>query len=76
MDYDAEQEELIFFVGEFWLSGGLEKREAKTSLEGRRFEVSAAMIRENLAFIEIYRPTFPPSFTQKEVLIIGSASDN
>ena len=47
VDYDAEVEELIFFVGEADYQAEIEKRGFKTSFEERQYGISATMIREN-----------------------------
>ena len=73
--YDAEREELIFFVGESDYQAELVKRGFETCLEERQFGISATMIRENpsLYWKYIAQP-FRRHFTKK-VLIMGSASN-
>ena len=75
MGYDAEREELIFFVGEADYQAELEKRGFKTSFEERQFGISATMIRENPSrYWKYIAQPFRRHFTKK-VLIMGSASN-
>ena len=73
--YDAEGEELIFFVGESDYQAELAKRGFETCLEERQFGISATMIRENPSHYWKYMAQpFRRHFTKK-VLIMGSASN-
>ena len=75
VSYDAEREELIFFVGEADYQEELEKRAFKTSLQERQFGISATMIRENPSrYWKYIAQPFRRHFTKK-VLIMGSASN-
>jgi len=73
--YDAEGEELIFFVGESDYQAELAKRGFETCLEERHVGISATMIRENPSHYWKYMAQpFRRHFTKK-VLIMGSASN-
>lgn len=75
VDYQPEQEELIFFVGEEDYQKELQQRGFVVSLEGRQFGISATMIRENPSkYWKYIAQPFRRQFTKK-VLIIGSASN-
>ena len=73
--YDAEREELIFYVGEADYQAELNRRGFESSLEERQVGISATMIRENPSHYWKYMAQpFRRHFTKK-VLIMGSASN-
>ena len=73
--YDQTGEELIFFVGESEYQQELSERGFETVLQGRKFGISASMIRENPSkYWKYIAQPFRRQFTKK-VLIMGSASN-
>lgn len=75
ISYDQTGEELIFFVGESEYQQELSERGFETVLQGRKFGISASMIRENPSkYWKYIAQPFRRQFTKK-VLIMGSASN-
>ena len=75
IQYDAESEELIFFVGEKAYQEELEVRGFQAHLQERQFGISGTLIRENPSkYWKYIAQPFRRQFTKK-VLIMGSASN-
>ena len=75
IQYDAEKEELIFFVGEKAYQEELEARGFQAHLQERQFGISGTLIRENPSkYWKYIAQPFRRQFTKK-VLIMGSASN-
>ena len=75
IQYDAEREELIFFVGEKAYQEELEARGFQAHLQERQFGISGTLIRENPSkYWKYIAQPFRCQFTKK-VLIMGSASN-
>ena len=75
IQYDAEREELIFFVGEKAYQEELEARGFQAHLQERQFGISGTLIRENPSkYWKYIAQPFRRQFTKK-VLIMGSASN-
>ena len=73
--YDAEKEELIFYVGEKTYQEELEARGFQAHLQERQFGISGTLIRENPSkYWKYIAQPFRRQFTKK-VLIMGSASN-
>lgn len=75
IQYDAEKEELIFYVGEKAYQEELEARGFQAHLQERQFGISGTLIRENPSkYWKYIAQPFRRQFTKK-VLIMGSASN-
>ena len=75
IQYDAEREELIFYVGEKTYQEELEARGFQAHLQERQFGISGTLIRENPSkYWKYIAQPFRRQFTKK-VLIMGSASN-
>ena len=75
IQYHAEREELIFFVGEKTYQEELEARGFEARLQERQFGISGTLIRENPSkYWKYIAQPFRRQFTKK-VLIMGSASN-
>ena len=75
IQYNAEREELVFFVGEKAYQEELEARGFQAHLQGRQFGISGTLIRENPSkYWKYIAQPFRRQFTKK-VLIMGSASN-
>lgn len=75
IQYDAEREELIFYVGEKTYQEELEARGFEARLQERQFGISGTLIRENPSkYWKYIAQPFRRQFTKK-VLIMGSASN-
>ena len=75
IQYDAEREELIFYVGEKTYQEELEARGFQAHLQERQFGISGTLIRENPSkYLKYIAQPFRRQFTKK-VLIMGSASN-
>lgn len=75
IQYHAEREELIFFVGEKAYQEELEARGFEARLQERQFGISGTLIRENPSkYWKYIAQPFRRQFTKK-VLIMGSASN-
>ena len=75
IQYDAEKEELIFYVGEKAYQEELEARGFEACLQERQFGISGTLIRENPSkYWKYIAQPFRRQFTKK-VLIMGSASN-
>ena len=75
IQYKAEREELIFFVGEKAYQEELEARGFQAHLQERQFGISGTLIRENPSkYWKYIAQPFRRQFTKK-VLIMGSASN-
>ena len=75
IQYNAEREELIFFVGEKTYQEELEARDFEARLQERQFGISGTLIRENPSkYWKYIAQPFRRQFTKK-VLIMGSASN-
>jgi len=75
IQYDAEREELIFFVGEKAYQEELEARGFQAHLQERQFGISGTLLRENHSkYWKYIAQPFRRQFTKK-VLIMGSASN-
>ena len=75
IQYDAEREELIFYVGEKTYQEELEARGFQAHLQERQFCISGTLIRENPSkYWKYIAQPFRRQFTKK-VLIMGSASN-
>ncbi|MBP2623863.1 AAA family ATPase [Streptococcus oricebi] len=73
--YQADEEDLVFFVAEADYQKELAKRGFRSVLEERQFGISASMIREQpVKYWKYMAQAFRRQFTKK-VLIIGSASN-
>ena len=75
IQYDAEKEELIFYVGEKTYQEELEARGFQAHLQERQFGISGTLIRANPSkYWKYIAQPFRRQFTKK-VLIMGSASN-
>ena len=75
IQYNAEREELVFFVGEKTYQEELEARGFQAHLQERQFGISGTLIRENPSkYWKYIAQPFRRQFTKK-VLIMGSASN-
>ena len=75
IQYDAEREELIFYVGEKTYQEELEARGFQAHLQERQLGISGTLIRENPSkYWKYIAQPFRRQFTKK-VLIMGSASN-
>lgn len=75
IQYDAEREELIFYVGEKTYQEELEARGFQAHLQERQFGISGTLIRENPSkYWKYIAQPFRRQFTKK-VFIMGSASN-
>lgn len=75
IQYDAEREGLIFYVGEKTYQEELEARGFQAHLQERQFGISGTLIRENPSkYWKYIAQPFRRQFTKK-VLIMGSASN-
>ena len=75
IQYNAEREELVFFVGEKAYQEELEARDFQAYLQERQFGISGTLIRKNPSkYWKYIAQPFRRQFTKK-VLIMGSASN-